>query len=91
VAVWDQRAGVAAVGNTVAPEAARLTPESVQAVQSLRLPHRQVGPVVRGHQQNPVGQRQRPLPALDPVGDLPAAPPLDLPDQPPERPGPPAR
>lgn len=54
--------------------------------QRRELPHREVGSVVRRHQQHPIGQRQRPLPALDPIRNQLPAPALDLGHQPPERP-----
>jgi hypothetical protein len=51
-----------------------------------QLPHREVGPVVGGDQQHPVGQRQRPLPAGDPVGHARTTAAGDLGDQPAEDP-----
>lgn len=50
-----------------------------------QLPHRQVSPVLGGDQQ-PIGQRQRPLPTLDLVGDQLPVPALHLGDQLPKRP-----
>lgn len=59
---------------------------AVRIPQRRELPSREVRVVVRRDQQHPISQRQRPLPAFDPVRDELPATTLDLGDQPPERP-----